>query len=302
MERGGHRTRGIICALLGAVSWGVSGTCSQYLFMDKGVNSTWLTVVRMMGAGIILVILALLTRRRELLGILSHWKDRMMLVVFGVCGLMVSQYTYLTAIQYSNSGTATVLQYIGPVLIMVVTCVRTWQLPNRIEVAAIVLTLLGVALLATHGDPSSLVISPKGLTWGLLAAVGFLLYTTLPVGLMQRWGNLAVTGGAMMIGGVMLLVAVRFWRYSVPLDLEVVGIVAVVVLLGTVLSYTLYLQGVRDLGPVHASMISCVEPVTATICSTVWLDTRFAPVDLLGFASILSTVYLLSARKKEQAS
>lgn len=270
--------------------------------MDKGVNSTWLTVVRMMGAGIILVILALLTRRRELLGILSHWKDRMMLVVFGVCGLMVSQYTYLTAIQYSNSGTATVLQYIGPVLIMAVTCVRTWQLPNRIEVAAIVLTLLGVALLATHGDPSSLVISPKGLTWGLLAAVGFLLYTTLPVGLMQRWGNLAVTGGAMMIGGVMLLVAVRFWRYSVPLDLEVVGIAAVVVLLGTVLSYTLYLQGVRDLGPVHASMISCVEPVTATICSTVWLDTRFAPVDLLGFASILSTVYLLSAWKKEQAS
>lgn len=119
-----------------------------------------------------------------------------MLVVFGVCGLWVSQYTYLTAIQYSNSGTATVLQYIGPVLIMAVTCVRTWQLPNRIEVAAIVLTLLGVALLATHGDPSSLVISPKGLTWGLLAAVGFLLYTTLPVGLMQRWGNLAVTGGA----------------------------------------------------------------------------------------------------------
>lgn len=48
----------------------------------------------------------------------------------------------------------------------------------------------------------------------------------------------------MMIGGVMLLVAVRFWRYSVPLDLEVVGIAAVVVLLGTVLSYTLYLQGV----------------------------------------------------------
>lgn len=123
MEKGGHTTRGIICTTLGAVLWGVSGTCSQYLFTYKGVDSNWLTVVRMISAGILLLAVALVTRRKELLGALSSRWGRMMLVVFGVCGLMVSQYTYLTAVQYTNSGTATVLQDIGPVLIMVVTCV-----------------------------------------------------------------------------------------------------------------------------------------------------------------------------------
>lgn len=302
MERGGQRKRGMIYALLGAVSWGVSGTCSQYLFTYKGINSNWLTVVRMISAGIILLIVALITRRKELLGVLSNWWDRIMLVIFGVFGLMVSQYTYLTAVQYTNSGTATVLQYIGPVLIMAVTCVLTRRLPNRVEIVSIVLILIGVALLATHGDPSSLVISPKGLTWGLLAAVGFLLYTMLPEGLMRRWGNLAVTSGAMLIGGIVLFFAVRFWRYSVTLDLEIVGLVGVVSVLGTVLSYSFYLQGVRIIGPVHASMISCVEPVTATVCSAVWMHTQFAPVDLLGFAAILSTVWLLSMQKKEGVS
>lgn len=298
MERGGHRTRGMVCALLGAVFWGISGTCSQYLFAYKGVDSNWLTVVRMLSAGMILMVIVLLTRRKELLGMLSSRRDRMMLVVFGICGLMVSQYTYLTAVQYTNSGTATVLQYVGPVLIMAVTCVMVRRLPNWIEMAAVVLILVGVALLATHGEPATFVISPKGLTWGLLAAVGFLLYTMLPKGLMCRWGNLAVTGGAMLIGGIVLFFAVRFWQYSVVLDLEVIGLVAVVSVVGTVLSYTLYLQGVREIGPVHASMISCIEPVTATICSTVWMDTLFTPVDLLGFAAILSTVCLLSSQKK----
>ena len=298
MEKGGHTTRGIICTTLGAVLWGVSGTCSQYLFTYKGVDSNWLTVVRMISVGILLLAVALVTRRKELLGALSSRWGRMMLVVFGVCGLMVSQYTYLTAVQYTNSGTATVLQDIGPVLIMVVTCVMARRLPRRGEIVAIVLTLTGVALLATHGDPSNLVISPKGLTWGLLAAVGFLLYTMLPEGLMRRWGNLAVTGGAMFLGGVVLFFVVRFWRRSVVLDQEVIGMVALVVVMGTVLPYTLYLQGVRDIGAVRASLISCVEPVTATICSTVWMHTLFMPLDLLGFAAILSAVCLLSVQKR----
>ena len=71
MEKGGHTTRGIICTTLGAVLWGVSGTCSQYLFTYKGVDSNWLTVVRMISAGILLLAVALVTRRKELLGALS---------------------------------------------------------------------------------------------------------------------------------------------------------------------------------------------------------------------------------------
>lgn len=298
MPQSAHKARGTVCAFLGAVSWGISGTFGQYLFSRRGISANWLTTVRMLSAGLILFVIVLLTRRKELRGLLSSRWDRLMLVIFGVCGLMVSQYTYLTAVQYTNSGTATVLQYAGPVLIMTATCLLTRTPPRREDVCAIVLILIGVALLATHGNPAALVISPPGLTWGLLAAVGFMLYTMLPAGLMRRWGNLAVTGSGMVIGGVALLFLVRFWRYSVPLDPEIIGMTAVVSVLGTVISYTLYLQGVRDIGAVRSSMISCVEPVTAAICSTLWMHTAFTWVDLLGFAVILSTVFLLNLPKR----
>ena len=48
--------RGFLCAALGGVCWGASGTVGQYLFTCQGVDSGWLTVVRMFLAGVVLVV------------------------------------------------------------------------------------------------------------------------------------------------------------------------------------------------------------------------------------------------------
>ena len=37
--------RGFLCAALGGVCWGASGTVGQYLFTRQGVDSGWLTVL-----------------------------------------------------------------------------------------------------------------------------------------------------------------------------------------------------------------------------------------------------------------
>ena len=41
-------------------------------------------------------------------------------------------------------------------------------------------------------------------------------------------------------------------------------------------------------------MISCMEPLSATIISAIWLKNKFMPIDLLGFALIIITVLMLS--------
>ena len=52
--------RGFLCAALGGVCWGASGTVGQYLFTCQGVDSGWLTVVRMFLAGVVLLIKGIL--------------------------------------------------------------------------------------------------------------------------------------------------------------------------------------------------------------------------------------------------
>ncbi|MFR0797374.1 MAG: DMT family transporter [Oscillospiraceae bacterium] len=135
--------RGFLCAALGGVCWGASGTVGQYLFTCQGVDSGWLTVVRMFLAGVVLLGGALVRHRPQLRAIWSDRRDALRLVLFSVGGLMTCQYTYLAAIRYSNSATATVLQYMGQALILLWVCLRARRLPTRREGVALVLALLG---------------------------------------------------------------------------------------------------------------------------------------------------------------
>lgn len=287
-------TRGILCTLSGGALWGFSGACGQYLFSHGQVDSAWLTVVRMTAAGVLLTAVNLARSGRRAADILKSGRDALQLVVFALVGLVFSQYAYLTSIAYTNAGTATVLQYLGPVLIMVLMCLKLRRLPDGRKAAAIVLAVGGTYLLATHGNPRTMVLSGEGLVWGLLSAVSLALYTLLPARIIPRWGSTIVTGWAMLLGGVVFGSAIQVW--TIPVTLDVGGWLAVggVVVMGTVLGYTLYLQGVADIGAVRASMLASVEPVSATLFSVLWLGTEFQWIDLIGFACIMATVFLLA--------
>ena len=67
--------RGCLYAGLGGVCWGLSGTCGQYLFSHYPINSLWLTCVRMLSAGLILLVIALTKNSTEVKRLLRSPKD-----------------------------------------------------------------------------------------------------------------------------------------------------------------------------------------------------------------------------------
>lgn len=289
-----HAFRGVLCTLLGGCFWGFSGNFGQYLFHHHGVDTQWLTLVRMVCAGAISMLFILIRQREQLTACLRDKKDRVILLCHGVFGLMLCQYTFMETINATNAGTATVLQYTGPVLIMVLVCLKERRLPRIHEAVSIVLVVLGTFLIATHGDIHTMKISKAGLLWGLASAVTLVLYTLLPKSLAPKYGSFTVTGAAMLIGGIAFGILVRPW--PVVIHLAPSGWLAVVgmVVLGTLLSFPLYLQGVSDIGPVKASMLASIEPVSAAVISAVWLGSEFAPIDFVGFACVIATVFLLA--------
>lgn len=291
------QTRGVLCTLLGGALWGLSGSCGQYLFTHYQFDSAFLTVIRLLFAGVVLTLVNLFANRENSLAIWKSRRDALQLVIFALLGLMFSQYAYLTSIAYSNAATATVLQYVGPVMVMAYVCLRAWKAPTLREGAAIVLAVLGTYLLATRGNPAAMALSREGLIWGLLSALSLAFYTLLPAKILPRYGSMAVTGWGMLLGGVAMFVITKAWRFVLALDLPGFLALGGVVILGTVLAYTLYLQGVSDCGAVKASMLSSVEPLSATLFSVFWLKTSFEPVDFLGFAMIIATVFLLARQK-----
>lgn len=280
--------------MLGGVCWGFSGTCGQYLFSRFDVSTLWLTCLRLLAGGVIMLVLAAVRHRRELREIWRCPGDAAMLVAYGLFGLMMCQYAYMTSISYSNAGTTTVLQTLSLVIIMLLTCLRLRRRPNRVETIALLLALFGTFLLATGGDPAHMVLSPQGLFWGLATAVAATVYTLLPRRLLSRWNREVVNGWAMLIGGAVVNLGARSWTFQVDLPFRGWLAVCAIVVFGTVLSFTLFMQGIRDVGPVKSSMLASTEPVSATVFSAVWLGTAFSTVDLLGFAAIIATIFLLA--------
>nr|WP_295258711.1 EamA family transporter [uncultured Blautia sp.] len=290
--------RGYMLAILGGVSWGISGVCSQYLFMKYEVSADWLTAVRMLLSGILLLMLAL---QREHMRVFKIWKERkdvVWLIAFGLAGLLLCQYTFLAAIKYSNSATATVLQSLNVVLMAIVMSVWNKKRMSKIQIAAIILAISGTYLIATKGNPMSIDISAKGLTFGILAAVGVVVYTLLSRPIIASWGNLTITGWGMLIGGMVLFVVTRAWIFPTNLDFPAWIIIAVIVIIGTAVGFSVFLESVKYIGPVKSTLLGCLEPASATILSALVLGTRFTVVELIGFVLVVGTVFLSVSTKE----
>ncbi len=297
MAKDRKTTRGVILTLIGGTCWGFSGTCAKFLMDSYGADPVWLVCVRQFFASwLFLALAASNAGDRERLGELVRTrlggaKGALLFLATAIC-MMVNSVCYIVTVKVTNSATATVLQTLALVVLMVYACVLKARMPRRRELAGLALALGGTFLLATGGDPTQLAMPVAGLLWGLGTCLTYALYTALPTPLLEKWGTPVVNGVSMLISGTILCVAIRPWENVPPFD--VAGIVALVAIgfAGTFLAYAFYMQGVKDLGPLRASMLGTSEPIAATVFSFLWLGTTFSATDLIGFAMIIVMVYL----------
>lgn len=285
---------GAFCGLMTGICWGVSGVFGQFLFETRGIETAWLVPIRLTTAGVLLLIYLFLTNREEVIRLVKNRRDFIQTILAGVCGTMMFQLTFFGAVQRSNAGTATVLQYLAPVMIMIYVCVRQRKLPKKLETLAILLAVGGIFLISTHGDIHTLVMTPEALMWGIGCAFFMFLNTVIPESLYERHPSTVVVGWALLFGGIVLSCVFKPWKYTVHFDAAVWVSLFFIIIGGSVAAYLFYANSVKWIGPEKASLFSCIEPVTATILSALWLKTNFMWIDLIGFALIISTIFILS--------
>ena len=123
-----------------------------------------------------------------------------------------------------------------------------------------------------------------------MGAASYSLLSRAPV---ARWGSIPVTGIGLFAGGIVFFAAIRAWNIPEGMDLRAFVLLTLIIVVGTAGAFTLFLQGIRMVGPVRAILLGCLEPLTAAFLSVVWMGSSFSPADYVGFAAILATVVLL---------
>lgn len=291
------RVKGACLTMGGAACWGISGCMGQYLFTRENMDSTWLVPIRLLLAGLLLCGYYFFKDRKQLF---APWnfkadpRNTIDLLVYGLAGVSFCQFLYFLTIQLSTAGIATILQDLSPVLILLVLCLQQRRTPRLFELCSILLALLGVFLLTTHGSLTSLAVSPAALAAGLVCACTVVIYTMWPKRLQAQYPTPLLQGWAFLLGGAAFHLIFRPWTMGyVPSAMGVIGIL-VVVLVGNVTAFSLYMSGVPLIGPQRASLYSFAEPVTAAILSTLLLGSPFTLWDALGFGCIFVMLVLLS--------
>lgn len=286
--------RGIVGIIVGAALWGVNGTVQSWLMRTYSIDPLWLACIRELTACWLFLAAAAATSkgRQQIAGVVRDRRGMLEIVVVAFGAILFSQISYLQAINWTSSATATIMQSLGMGLVLAWTCLRGRRAPSLKEAIGLTLAFVGTFLIATGGDPSQLSLPFMGLVWGLTCAASAAVLAVLPAQTMKRWGNFTVNGLAFLVSGITLLVVYRPWEHMPVLDGAAIAAIAFAVVVGTFGSYTLYLQGAQDAGPMRASLLGTAEPIAATISTVVFLGTSLSLTDFVGFAMILAMVYL----------
>lgn len=274
--------------------WGGTSPIAQYLFQHKGISSTWLVPYRLVAAGSLLFVYAVFFRKQKPFQVWKNKKDGIRQTAFAVFGMMGMQFSFFAAVQETNAGTATIFQYLNPAMLILYFAVVYRVAPKIKEIAAVLCSVSGIFLVATHGNLQELSISPKGLILGLILALTTCFYGVIPGPLLKKFPAETVCAWGMLIGGAVLMAVTRPWRFEVQIDgIVVAGFLAIVVL-GTILPFCFYLSSLKSIGSVYAGLLSSVEPVAATVLAAVFLGTKFQMIDVAGFVLVLSTMFILN--------
>ncbi len=303
LQKNGEKSKmvtGTIVTIAGGILWGVSGVCGQYMFQNKGVTAPWLVSVRLVVAGLLMLCYYFLTDREQTLAIWKSKRDRRDVIIYGLLGMLPCQYAYFQTIEWSNAGTATVIQYLGPALIVIWVCFRTKRMPTLQEITGVILAVIGVFLIATHGNPTSLALSGRALLMGLASAVSVAIYTLEPARLQKKYDTPLILAWGMTIGGVALTLISRPWTAKgIQADAEMFAALAFVIVFGTMAGFSLYMTGVKLIGSVKASLYACMEPVSSMILTVLWMKVNFTTPDLIGTLLVIATIIILAIPTKK---
>ena len=287
---------GYLYVALAAVLFAVSGTAAKFLF-HSGITPYQLIQLRTTLAFTCLLIWLCL-RHSALLKI--SISDLPYFLALGVFGIGAAQFLYLFAISKINVAAAILLHYTGPVFVALYVGFVQRQKIGNISILAICGTLAGCYLVVGAYNLQLLELNRIGIISGLLAAVAFAVYSVL-----SEYGMRKYTPWTVLLYG--MLFAALMWNVLHP-PLEAVlhryaaaqwGWILFIGIFGTVLPFGLYFEGIKKIRPTSASITATLEPISAGVIASIFLDEVMGPLQIIGGLIVIASIISLQLNKAD---
>lgn len=288
-----QRKKAVCCAAAAGGMWGTIGLFVS-LAGAYGIRSLELTVVRMVIAAAVLGV-SLLGFDRKRLRIKTA--DLPWFGAAGVLCLLLFNVSYGIAIEKSSMAAAAVLLYTSPVFVTVIAVPVFKERLSAAKLAAVVLAVIGCAFVS--GIMSGNVTFPaEAFFWGILAAVGYAMYSIVAGILLKRYHALTVLFYAFLAAAAAgcFLADMGHVVYSISQQPKLVPVLVSAACVCNIFSYLLYNTALKYMEPGSVSVIASIEPAVAAVLGVCVLGERMDIFGVAGIACILAAIVVLNRR------
>lgn len=296
---------GLLVALFSAATFGSSGTFGAAL-LETGWTPGALVTARITGAALVMAVPAAIAMR-------GHWhlvrRNIPRLLAYGVFAVAGCQFAYFMAVDHLSVGVALLLEYLAPVLIVGWVWARHGRRPSRLTAAGVGAAVLGLVLVLDVASGARLDVA--GVLWGLLAAVGLVVFFLVAADEEEALPPISFAGGGLAVGALGLLaVAALGWlpmaASTDPVDLAGwsapwwVAVVELAIVAGAV-AYASGIAAARLLGGTIASFVGLSEVLFAIVFAWLVVGQAMSPVQVLGGLAVLAGVVMVKLGEGEVA-
>ena len=291
--------KGTIYSLLSGLIWGICGILGEYFFAHYQVSSGWITSMRLLVAGSVVLILSSFQLRSQLFNIWKNWKNYLPFLAYAILGIFSVQFFFYLCVEYSNATTATILQFISPIFILLYNRIIYKKKASKSAIFYVLIAMIGVFLMATKGDLSKLSITPLALITGLLSALGLMFNVILPQRFAKKYGFVPTVGWGMIIAGLFSNFLYPVYKISFQVDAISILICLTIAFLGTAFAFFLSMKAVSLVSPLVVSVVSASEPLSSAILSVLFLGMVLDGFLVLAMILIIVPMIFLSIEESK---
>ncbi|OFI47890.1 permease [Floricoccus penangensis] len=289
----GTKNKGIFLALLACSLWAISGISGQILFEDYGFTASWVVTARTVISGILLLLSAKFIFKEKIFEIFKNKRDLIDIIIFSFAGMFMLQFAFFKTIELSNSALATILQYTCPFFIIIYEAIKNKKMPSAKTFVLLFATSIGVLLIVTKGNISNLITSFPPLFWGIMTAVSLAIYSIQPQRILKKYSTILVVGWGMIIAGIPANIVHPLWKPTGVFNFTTIGHLTVVIILGTLFAYLVYLSSVKYISPALAGVLTAWEPILSNILSIFVFSHRLTYIEIIGFILVIVSIAFL---------
>ncbi|MEO8285582.1 MAG: DMT family transporter [Chloroflexota bacterium] len=311
---GNPQLAGLLLVLLAAALWGTLGTL--YKFGTDTFGLTPLTIVFWRAALAGLVLALVLGIVMPLFG--KGWSslrvrraDLPIFITFGLLGVTAFYLLYIYAVVLVGVAVAVVLLYTAPAFVSVMSWRFLGESFGPRKMLALLLTLLGCALVARVYDPTLLRLNVVGILCGVGSAFTYALYSILgKLSLRRGYPIATMSFYVYTIGAIGLLLVALFGAgasgveqlFSMGTDVGAWALLLLLAVAQTIGALYAYTAGLRHLEAGTASILATFEPLVAACLAYFLLHETLEWLQLVGGALILVAVMLLQSNRMSSGS